>query len=43
MNLFSNAAKYTNDGAIRINASLFNINVIKISVIDTGCGIFELN
>lgn len=39
MNFLSNASKYTDKGEIKIVASLFNDNIIKIEVIDSGCGI----
>ena len=43
MNILSNAAKYTTEGEIKIKISLENIEIIKISVEDTGCGISEKN
>ena len=39
LNLLSNAAKYTQKGTISISVKLNELNVIKISISDTGCGL----
>lgn len=39
ISLLSNAIKFTNKGVITISADLYSIDIIKISIADTGCGI----